>query len=96
MTLFEVLNTIKFSANEIDIKVCYNNEDDEECTFCRTFVTENKYKGEHEYWSHKVVKFGGYLDANCVNILEKYRDFEVSMLNAMGKGHFFIFASDFH
>ena len=94
MTLFEVLNTFKYTANEIDIKVCYNNEDDEECTFCRTLVTKDKYKDGHEYWSHKVVKFDRFLDYE--DILEKYRDFKVTMINAMGKNHFFIFAENFH
>lgn len=93
MTLKEVLNTIKYSANEIDIKVCYNNEYDEECTLCKTFVDETIYKKDKKYWSDRITKFNFSMD---MKEMERYLDFEVSMLNAQGKNHFFIFASNFH
>lgn len=93
MTLLEVLKAIQYSANEIDIKICYTNEFDEECTLCRTYIDESKYKEDKNYWGSKVVKFAYSMDLRQV---ERYKDFEVSMLNANGKNHFFIFASNFH
>lgn len=93
MTLKEALNLIKYSANEIDIKVCYNNEYDEECTLCKTFVDETAYKEDKKYWSDRITKFAYTMD---VRDMERYSEFEVSMLNAQGKNHFFIFASNFH
>lgn len=93
MTLKETLEAIRYAATEIDIKVCYNNEYDEECTLCRTFVDENNYKEGKNYWSSKVTKFAYTMD---IRSLERYFDFEVSMLNAQGKNHFFVFAHNFH
>lgn len=93
MTLLEALNLIKYNATEIDIKVCYNNEYDEECTLCRTFVDEKHYKDNKKYWTSKVTKFSAFI--NTEDML-RYGDFKVDMLTAQAKDHFFIFASNFH
>lgn len=93
MTLKEAINAIRCGATEIDIKVCYNNEYDEECTLCRTFVEEDSFKEDKDYWSSKVRKFSNMMDTSE---LERYEDFKVDFMNAKGKNHFFIFAHNFH
>lgn len=93
MKLKEALEAIRHTANEIDIKVCYNNDFDEECTLCRTFVDEAVYKEGKTYWASKVTKYAYSLNTKE---MERYLDFEVGMLCAKGKNHFFIFASNFH
>lgn len=91
MKLSEVLELIRIDDNEIDLKVCYNNEFGEECTLCKTFVPQKKYKEGNMYWSDAIT----YEYVFPTDKLERYKDFEVGMLLAEGKKHFFIFASNF-
>lgn len=93
MTLSQALDTIKYNVKELDIKVCYNNEYDEECTFCKTFVSNDSFKENKEYWSRKIDKFN--TTPNTIDLEVRYGEFEVSFLTAKGKEHFFIFASNF-
>ena len=89
MTLENLLETIRYNCKEIDIKVCYNNEFDEECTLCRTFVDKDK-KAKDE----KKKTFSYY--SEVTETLERYKDFKVDMLLAKGADHFFVFACNFH
>lgn len=93
MKLREVLEILSHHDVELDIKVCYSNEFGEECTWCRTFVQRNKYKEGKKYWASdwKVIQYDYCFPAD----LKRYEDFDVSMLTAEGKGHFFVFASNF-
>lgn len=89
MKLKELLDVIRYSDNEVDIRVTYKNEYDEECNMCMTFVPEKKFKANKEYWASKVIKYDCLLP---IEKLDRYYDFEVSILHADGKDHFFIFA----
>ena len=94
MKLIDVLETIKYSDVELDLKVCYDNEFGEECSRCATYVPEEAFKEGKKYWcDYRVIKYSVGLP---VKELERYHDFEVSMLKAEGKNHFFIFACNFH
>ena len=94
MKLIDALEAIRFDATEVDVKVCYENEFGEECTKCNTFVDEEVFKEGKKYWAEdRVVKYRyGFPKEK----LERYFDFDVFMLKAEGKNHFFIYASNFH
>lgn len=92
MLLKEVLDVMKIGDNELDVRLTYTNEFDEECNRSLTFVSSKKFKEGKEYWSSHVVKYDCVMP---VEMLDRYNDFKVSILNAEGKDHFFIFAHNF-
>ena len=94
MKLHEFLEVIAYNGCEVDLKVAYSNEYGEECTFCRTYVREDKFKEGKKYWAEdRVTKY------SCIfpiEKLERYADFTCDMIHAEGKDHFFVFAHNFN